>query len=258
MSANKDKSPCITALKDEVKVHWTTSKCILDHVQILLHFHYFFIAPIFLTPRQAEASNLSQNFVNSCPYCRLLHIELGRMAGLHEAEKINDVGQVHPDDVEEVRNFAMFGSSFGSTKGANSKELDEIQDEIEAKHSRLVARATRGLSFFLLWGSMSGNTINKFLFETIGKFKIGYNALFELIFVIYYGPLFIIIVIVATIFKVMPRVPRIISILLSLILVAVASLWILPFSLMCLLLSPVAKLFSTTRTATRKEGKKED
>eukprot|EP00979_Chaetoceros_neogracilis_P013434 scaffold3835_cov295-Chaetoceros_neogracile.AAC.3 len=193
MSANKDKSPCITALKDEVKVHWTTSKCILDHVQILLHFHYFFIAPIFLTPRQAEASNLSQNFVNSCPYCRLLHIELGRMAGLHEAEKINDVGQVHPDDVEEVRNFAMFGSSFGSTKGANSKELDEIHDEIEAKHSRLVARATRGLSFFLLWGSMSGNTINKFLFETIGKFKIGYNALFELIFVIYYGPLFIII-----------------------------------------------------------------
>jgi hypothetical protein len=27
---------------------------------------------------------------------------------------------------------------------------------------------------------------------------------------------------------------------------------------MCLLLSPVAKLLSTTRTATRKEGKKED
>ena len=247
---DNDNSSCITAKKHEIQVHWTASKCILDHVQILLYLPFFFLAPLLLMPKQAEASHLSQNFVNSCLYCRMLHGELGRMAGLSETYKLNDLGQIHPDDVKEVSLFAMFGSSFfDATKGANSEVLDKIQGEIQAEYGRSVAKATRGLSFFLLWGSMSGNTINNFLFETMGKFKAGSNTLFELIFVLWYGPLFFIIVIVSTLFKAMPRVPRIIWILLSLVLATVASLWIIPFSLVCLLLSPVAKVFSKTEKA---------
>lgn len=249
MTETEDNSSCITALKNEIQVHWTASKCILDHVQILLHLPYFFLAPLLLMPKQAEASHLSQNFVNGCPYCRMLHGELGRMAGLSETYKLNDLGQVHPDDVKEFSLFAMFGSSFGVTKGTNSEVLDKIQDEIQAEYGRSVAKATRGLSFFLLWGSLSGNTINNFLFETLGEFKVGSTTLFELIFVLWYGPLFVIIVIVSTLFKAMPRVPRIIWILLSLVLATVASLWIIPFSLVCLLLSPVAYVFSKTENA---------
>jgi hypothetical protein len=250
MTETNDNSSGITALKkNEIQVYWTASKCILDHVQILLHLPYFFLAPLLLMPKQAEASHLSQNFVNSCPYCRMLHGELGRMAGLSETYKLNDLGQIHPDDVKEVSLFAMFGSSFKATNGANSEVLDKIQGEIQAEYGRSVAKATRGLSFFLLWGRMSGNTINNFLFETMGKFKAGSNTLFELIFVLWYGPLFFIIVIVSTLFKAMPRVPRIIWILLSLVLATVASLWIIPFSLVCLLLSPVANVFSKTEKA---------
>jgi len=245
MTKTDDNSSCITALKNEIQVHWTASKCILDHVQILLHLPYFFLAPIILMPKQAEAGHLSQNFVNDCPYCRMLHGELGRMAGLSETYKLNDLGQVHPEDVKESL-FAMFGSSFGATKGTNSEVLDKIQGEIQAEYGRSVAKAIRGLSFFLLWGSMSGNTINNFIFKTMGKCKVGSNTLFELIFFLWYGPLFFIIVIVATLFKAMPRVPRIIWILFSVVLATVASLWIIPFSLVCLLLSPVAYVFSKT------------
>lgn len=146
------------------KMCWTSKTCILDHLQILINLPYFFIAPLLLMPRQAEALHLAQNSINKCPYCRMLHGELGRIAHLTNPLKLNDSGEVHPDDIPEVELFVNFGKAFGATKGVNAVLLDECSSSIESKYGKRVAVATRALCWFLLWGSMGGNTINYFIF----------------------------------------------------------------------------------------------
>lgn len=65
-----------------------------------------------------------------------------------------------------------------------------------------------------------------------GKQKEGSNTIFEIIFVLYYGLLFLIIDLTSRLLKLFPAgVPKLLSIVLGLILPAVAGVWIIPYGL---------------------------
>ena len=66
----------------------------------------------------------------------------------------------------------------------------------------------RALCWFLLWGSIGGNTINAFFARLTGKAKTGSSLVFELVFFVYYGPLFLIIATVNALLRFAPRVPK--------------------------------------------------
>jgi len=68
-----------------------------------------------------------------------------------------------------------------------------------------------------------------------GNPKDGSNVIFEIIFVLYYGLLFLIIDLTSRLLKLFPAgVPKLLSIVLGLILPAVAGVWIVPYGLVAL------------------------
>ena len=96
-----------------------------------------------------------------------------------------------------------------------------------AKKGHGKAKSVRALCWFLLWGSIGGNTINAFLSRIVGKPKADSSALFELFFFIYYGPLFLIIAVVNALLRFFPRVPSWFSAGFGALLTVIASVWIL-------------------------------
>ena len=83
--------------------------------------------------------------------------------------------------------------------------------------SRVVA-----LSYFLYWGSYGGNTINSFLFCKS-------PSLFGLVFTMYYGVLYIVILLTTGLLKVIPGpVPAFVSSILGVVLTICAGTFILP------------------------------
>ena len=98
-----------------------------------------------------------------CPYCTGLHVQLGRMAGLDDAAALNttkeDPDQLERDASEEA--FVRYGRHFGQNEGRGPC-VEKAYMDIADKFGRSKARAAQGLGFFLLWGSMAGNTLNAF------------------------------------------------------------------------------------------------
>merc|ERR1712187_224680 len=76
--------------------------------------------------------------------------------------------------------------------------------------------------------SIGGNTVNAFLFCRVCSF-------FELVFFIYYGPLFLVIWILMKLLKVFPKVPGRLSATIGFVLTSCASVWILPVAIVAVL-----------------------
>merc|ERR1712032_99231 len=109
----------------------------------------------------------------------------------------------------------------------------------EQKMGRGRAGSVRALCWFLLWGSVGGNTINSFLFGRLCcRPKARRNALFELLFFLYYGPLFLLIAIVMKLLTVFPKVPGWFSAAFGAFLTVVASIWIVPIGLLSVITKP--------------------
>ena len=89
----------------------------------------------------------------------------------------------------------------------------------------------KALCWFLHWGSLGGNTINAFGSRLLGLPKEGSSILTELFVVLYYGSLYVIIVVVSGLLSILPQVPKPVSSILGLVLTVVAGIWIAPMGL---------------------------
>ena len=98
------------------------------------------------------------------------------------------------------------------------------------------AASVRALCWFLLWGSLGGNTINALLSRLKGTAKSNSSVLFELLFFIYYGPLFALIAVVNALLQFMPRVPAWSSASFGVLLTVIASVWIIPLGIIALII----------------------
>jgi len=219
---------------------WTWQGSLQDHVRFLVHLPFFFVAPLLMPPKAVETIHLSVNSINKCPFCTGLHCEIGRMAGLKDVTAVNECGKlVSQEENNEFGIFSQYGSAFGKYNG-RGEVVDELYQMIANEKGVMIARSVQGLAYFLTWGSMSGNTLVSFYRGTLrGNMKEGSNLVFEVLFALYYSVLFAVITAVSKILSYFPSsVPSIVNILLGLVLAFTASLWIIPYSLLGLIVTP--------------------
>lgn len=223
------------------KKTWTFCQCLADHFRVLLSIPKIFdayVGPNKINAKLNESIMVTVNSVNHCPYCTGLHGELARMAGVGEAEALLNV-----KTEEEARALVdspaiAFALRFGEHDGRGDV-LDATFEDLAKDMGRGQAGSVRALCWFLHWGSIGGNTVNSFLFGRLRcKPKAGREPFFELLFFLYYGPLFLLIAIVMKLLTCFPKVPNCFSAGFGAFLTVVASIWIVPLGLISIVTKP--------------------
>ena len=190
---------------------WKTfGECLRDHAIFLGQLPYIMYAYVSMfDAKTVESIMLTVNSVNRCSYCTGLHGELARLSGLSD-KNLEDTPAV------------CFSRNFAKTDGKDIPKLLKDAKVKDGDQSRVVA-----LSYFLYWGSYGGNTINSFVFCKS-------PSLFGLVFTMYYGILYIVILLTTGLLKVIPGpVPAIVSSVLGVVLTICAGSFIYPSNRCC-------------------------
>jgi AhpD family alkylhydroperoxidase len=211
------------------KKMWTTAGFFADHRLVfrnLFRIAGAYVGPNSVDPELNEAVMVTVNSVNSCPYCEGLHGELARMAGVEDPDTLMKAQSVS-ECTQVVDNPAIvYARTFAENDGRG--EIEEAGFKtLAGETSEGLARSVRALCWFLLWGSIGGNTLNGFFARFTGKSKEGSSLIFEFFFALYYGPLFLLIAIVNGMLKFAPKVPKWFSASFGILLTVIAGTWIL-------------------------------
>eukprot|EP00933_Yihiella_yeosuensis_P045079 TRINITY_DN40393_c0_g1_i1.p1 TRINITY_DN40393_c0_g1~~TRINITY_DN40393_c0_g1_i1.p1 ORF type:complete len:266 (-),score=30.78 TRINITY_DN40393_c0_g1_i1:114-809(-) len=189
-----------------------------------------YVGPNALEPKVVEAAMLTVNSYNACPFCTDLHCELGRMAGVDDAKKLNCASSE-----KECRNVVdlpevTYARIFAESAGRGEAEANAYQSNVKAS-GQGAAASLRAMCWFLHWGSYTGNTLN----SIIGRRSTTASMLFKITFFAYYCILFWGIVSpVSFLVSYFPKVPKWFSACFGVVLITVASIWLLPLGLMAL------------------------
>jgi len=211
------------------KKTWTLGGCLADHRDVFSNLPRIagaYIGPNAVDPHLNESVMVTVNSVNSCPYCEGLHGELARMAGVE-----NPDGLMKAKSEDECRSFVddpaiSFARIFAENNGRGAA-VETALDSLSNATRPAYATSVQALCWFLLWGSIGGNTLNAFFSRLSGNAKEGSSFFFELLFFVYYGPLFLIIAIVNTLLRFAPRVPKWFSAAFGMLLTVIAGTWII-------------------------------
>ena len=217
---------------------WTALGCLADHKRVISSLPKIldaYVGPNSIEPSLNESVMVTVNSVNSCPYCEGLHGQLARMAGVEAPE------QLHKSESAEACRALVDDPAI--TYARKFAEADGRGADLESEFNALAktagegtAASIRALCWFLLWGSIGGNTINALISRLKGVPKTDSSLAFELLFFIYYGPLFGLIAVVNAILRHAPRVPGWFSAGFGVLLTVIASVWIIPLGLISLLI----------------------
>jgi hypothetical protein len=186
---------------------------------------------------------ISVNSVNACTFCSGLHCELGRIAGvqnplgLNAARRLDEVVGYATDAVS--RAAVTYARIFAITDG-RGKKAAEAFGTLVAECGEGQAKSVSAACWFLYWGSFVGNTLNGAM--KYKKPKPGTSERFLVQFLFYYGALFFgLISFVSAITKALPRLPRLLSALVGVVLALVGGSFFTPLGM-------VGKLVGATRT----------
>jgi len=223
------------------KVWPSLCRCLADHVEVARRIPKIldaYVGPNAIKPQLNEAIMVTVNSVNDCPYCTGLHGELARMAGVQEAPEL-----MKAKSAKQCRKILdspaiSFARSFTENDGRGEKCVAAFE-ELSEEMGRGPASSVVALCWFLLWGSINGNTINSFL---LGRLccapKQGGSVIVELFTFVYYGPLFLLIAIVNKLLTIFPQVPEWFSAAFGVLLTFIAAVWILPLGLIGCMTKP--------------------
>ncbi|MGB0591769.1 MAG: carboxymuconolactone decarboxylase family protein [Myxococcota bacterium] len=208
---------------------WTAQGFFADHRMVLrnlLRIAGAYVGPNSVDPELNEAVMVTVNSVNSCPYCEGLHGELARMAGVDDPESLMQAKSLSECTKIVDDPAIVYARTFAENDGRGESEEANFNTLAQAT-SEGFARSVRALCWFLLWGSIGGNTLNGFFARLTGRAKKGSSALFEFFFTVYYGPLFLLIAVVNGLLKFAPKVPKWFSAFFGIVLTVIAGTWIL-------------------------------
>merc|ERR1712226_1629493 len=133
------------------------------------------------------------NSVNQCPYCDRLHTKgLARLAGVSP-----DVGSTAPET------YAVAFADSAMRGKAEPKALLALG----AAEGEGRAASMRALATFLMWGSLTGNTVNAVKKRLVGLEPLSGMSIYELTFFVYYGPLFFLVYVVSLVLMQLPDEP---------------------------------------------------
>lgn len=223
------------------KKTWTACRCLADHWQVFTSIPKIldaYVGPNSIEPKLNESVMLTVNSVNNCPYCTGLHGELARMAGVEDPNRLQCAKS--RKEVKQIINApaTRFARVFAEHDG-RGQITDDAFELLTTKIGAGPAGSVRALCWFLLWGSIGGNTINSFLFGRLCcNPKEGSNVIFELVFFLYYGILFFLIAIVNKMLLIFPEVPSWFSAAFGVLLTFIAGIWIVPLGLIAMLTMP--------------------
>ena len=217
---------------------WTAAGCLADHRRVASQLPFIlgaYIGPNAIEPKLNEAVMVTVNSVNSCPYCKGLHGELARMAGVDDPMGLMDA-QSAAECRERIDEPSItYARTFAEQNGRGEIEA-KAYASLESVEGPGRARSVRALCWFLTWGSVGGNTINALLSRLKGAPKDGSSPIFELAFFVYYAPLFLLIAVVNALLRFFPQVPAWFSAFFGVVLTFIAGTWILPLGLISVLL----------------------
>lgn len=224
---------------------WGFRTCIADHMSVLMYYPVLFdayIGPHAVEPRVNEGIMCTVNSLKQCTYCTGLHGELARIAGVKPPTIKKLLGAKSVADVRSASSDVelTYARVFVETAGRGER-ADAAYSELEEAVGSGKARSVRALCFFLWWGSMSGNTISHCLSWLTLQGRPS-NPLFELLFTAYYGPLFIVIALLNALLPFMPKLPKVLSGIIGVVLTVCAGAFIVPFAALSLV---PAMLFGT-------------
>lgn len=217
---------------------WTAAGCLADHRRVasqLLSILGAYVGPNAIEAKLNEAVMVTVNSVNSCPYCKGLHGELARMAGVDDPMGLMDAQSVSECRERVDEPAITYARVFAEQDGRGAVE-EQAYAALEASEGAGRARSVRALCWFLTWGSIGGNTLNAFLSRLRGAPKSGSSVLFELVFFVYYAPLFLLIAVVNALLRFFPRVPAWFSAFFGVVLTFIAGTWILPLGIVSIVL----------------------
>lgn len=220
------------------KKTWTAAGCLADHRRVasqLLRILGAYVGPSSIEAKLNEAVMVTVNSVNSCPYCKGLHGELARMAGVDDPMGLMDAQSVSECRERVDEPAITYARVFAEQDGRGEVEAEAFAT-LEGSEGKGRARSVRALCWFLTWGSVGGNTLNAFLSRLKGAPKKGSSVLFELIFFVYYAPLFLLIAVVNALLRFFPRVPGWFSAFFGVVLTFIAGTWILPVGILAIVL----------------------
>lgn len=232
------------------KKMWTAKGCLADHRQVFLNIPRIFGAYVgsnAIEPSLNESVMVTVNSENSCPFCEGLHGELARMAGVEDVSTLMQAESLQACQQVSDKTAITYARLFAEGNGRGPKVQAGFQALVNAE-GRGRASSVRALCWFLLWGSLGGNTINGFLARFKGQGRSDSNLAFELIFTLFYGPLFLLIAIVNALLKFFPKVPAWFSSAFGVVLTIIAAHWIIPIGLLSLLVPGKASVLARCET----------
>jgi len=210
------------------KKMWTPQGFFADHRMVFRHLPQIagaYIGPNAVDPELNEAVMVTVNSVNSCPYCEGLHGQLARMAGVDDPDQLMSAKSLAECTKVVDDPAIIYARTFAEQDGRGAIE-EQAFHSLAASTDAGFARSIRALCWFLLWGSIGGNTLNGFFSRLAGRKKAGSYVLFEILFTAYYGLLFLIIAGVNALLKFVPRVPKWFSAMFGMVLTVIAGTWI--------------------------------
>lgn len=224
---------------------WTLVPCLLDHAMFLKNHGRLLLAYVGCCGCAAaiehdlvEKVMVAVNSVNECPYCDGLHGQLARMAGVEDAEAL----RCQDKSCKSAESPAVkFAKTFGQGDG-RGEVVDAAFKEIVEAEGATRAASIRALAMFLMWGSLTGNTINctkKRLILVASPLGL---TPFSLLFFLWYGPLFFLVFVVNSALKLLPKMATQAWFfkVMGVVLWTLAGIWIAPVGLIGLLISPCA------------------
>lgn len=213
----------------EGKKFWTWEGSLVDHARLTIRYPLLYLAPFILSPNEIVAIFLGVNSVIANEFCSEFFAELARIVGIDFVDGILSNGIVATlGETRDTVMYEAYGRSFAEKNGLDMKSK---YNAIKEKHNIFVALSVEAVTFFAMWGTLSANTIMAFITGTAKmKTKEGSNAIFEIIFILYYGWLYLIIFLAFLILKrVKSHAPQILSMISTLIFAMITGSWIVPY-----------------------------
>jgi len=221
-------------IPDTHKKVWTAVSSTVDAVRIMVRLPMMLFAPFFLSAQEMEAVQSAICGVNKSNISNLYHKEMERIANI--------------SGTTGVEAFVAYGRKFGLSDGSG-ETMWSIYDEIVEGRGKMAARSAEAVAYLQLWQDLVGNTLGGFQRGTLkGNKREEQNVIFEVLFFLYYFPLYIFMAIGTLMLKCLPANGFFYK-LVNFINTLFAIVWNLPLGLIGLLFLPFFMCFKASPAA---------
>lgn len=181
--------------EDGEKKLWTWQSALVDHIRCVVRIPMMLLAPFLLTTQQMEAVQNAVSDVNDCNISKLFRREMTRLANI---QGVNRIG---------LEVYSTYGKAFGLTDGTGNL-VEDLHIEIRLSKSAMVAKSVEAVAMLQMWMDLMGNTLLGFMRGTlVCSRRKEQNVLFEVLFSLYYLPLYTFIALVYFLLRALPNDP---------------------------------------------------